>query len=47
MIEFVMEGNRVRFAINRTVAENAGLALASDLLKVATTVRESARPGGP
>jgi hypothetical protein len=47
MIEFVTEGNRVRFAINRTVAENAGLVLESDLLKVATTVRDSGHPGGP
>ena len=46
MIEFVTEGSRVRFAINRTVAENAGLILESDLLKVATTVRDSSHPGG-
>jgi hypothetical protein len=47
MIEFVMEGDRVRFAINRATAENAGLILESDLLKVAAAVRGTSRPGGP
>ena len=47
MIEFVMEGNRVRFAINRATAENAGLVLGSDLLQVAAAVWGTGRSGGP
>jgi len=39
MIQFVVEGNRVRFEINLAAAQHAGLNLGSDLLKVATTVR--------
>lgn len=40
MIQFVTEGNRVRFAVNLTAAEKAGLTLSSELLKVATNVRK-------
>src|SRR5688572_19228204 len=43
MIEFVMEGERVRFEVNLVAAERAKLTLSSDLLKVATHVR---RAGG-
>jgi len=39
MIQFVVEGNRVRFEINLAAAQHAGLILGSDLLKVATAVR--------
>jgi hypothetical protein len=39
MIEFVLEGNRVRFEVNLPAARNAGLSLSSQLLKVALTVR--------
>jgi YfiR/HmsC-like len=39
MIQFVLEGSKIRFEINRTKAESAGLALSSDLLKVASLVR--------
>lgn len=46
MIEFVMQGDRVRFAINRTSAEDARLTLESDLLKVAMAVRETGHTGG-
>lgn len=46
MIEFVMENNYIRFAINRTVAEDAGLALDSDLLKVAVAVWQKKSTGG-
>lgn len=46
MIQFVLTDNRVRFEINVTSAENAGLVLGSDLLKVAITVRRSTQPGG-
>lgn len=44
MIQFVLEGKRVRFEVNLTAAQNAGLTLSSELLKVATVVRRS--PGG-
>ncbi|MEO8660463.1 MAG: YfiR family protein [Bryobacteraceae bacterium] len=38
MIYFLIEGGRVRFDINQTVAETAGLKLSSKLLKVARQV---------
>lgn len=46
MIQFVLEGERVRFEINLRNAEGAGLAVTSDLLKVAVAVRGSGRNGG-
>lgn len=46
MIQFVLEGDKVRFEINLTKAESAKLTLSSELLKVATTVRRTARQGG-
>ncbi len=46
MIQFVLEGDKVRFEINLTKAETAKLTLSSELLKVATTVRRNARQGG-
>jgi hypothetical protein len=45
MIQFVLEGDKVRFEINLTKAESAKLTLSSELLKVATTVRKNARQG--
>jgi hypothetical protein len=45
MIQFVLQDNRVRFQINRTSAEAAGLTLASDLLKVAAAVTGTGRTG--
>jgi hypothetical protein len=45
MVQFVVEGSRVRFEVNLATAEHAGLTLSSELLKVATNVRRSARPG--
>lgn len=45
MIQFVTEGNRVRFEVNLTPAEQAGLTVSSDLLKVAVGVRRFGRPG--
>jgi len=39
MIEFTLQGNNVRFEVNLTIAENTGLTLSSELLKVAVTVR--------
>jgi YfiR/HmsC-like len=46
MIQFVLEGGRVRFEINLAKAETAKLTLSSELLKVATTVRRNVREGG-
>jgi len=45
MIQFVLEGKKVRFEVNLTATQHAGLTLSSDLLKVATTVRRNAAPG--
>ncbi len=45
MIQFVLEGDRVRFEINRASAEGAGLSLTSDLLKVAVAVKGTSRTG--
>jgi|SRR5579872_3965830 len=45
MIQFVLEGDRVRFEINLASAENARLTLSSELLKVASAVRKKAPPG--
>jgi uncharacterized protein DUF4154 len=45
MIQFVMEGDRVRFEINLATAESARLVLSSELLKVAAAVRRNARSG--
>lgn len=40
MIQFILEGGRVRFQVNVSAAENAGLVLRSELLKVAVSVRK-------
>jgi hypothetical protein len=45
MIEFVLEGSKIRFEVNLASAEGAGLSLSSELLKVATTVRRNSVPG--
>jgi hypothetical protein len=45
MIQFVMVGNKVRFEVNLTIAQDAGLTLSSDLLKVAAAVRKNPLPG--
>ena len=44
MIEFVLDGARVRFEVNLKIAERAGLVLSSELLKVAAVVRRGAPP---
>ena len=41
MIQFVLEGKRVRFEVNLAATQRAGLTLSSELLKVATTVRKN------
>jgi hypothetical protein len=45
MIQFVVEANRVRFEVNLTSAERAGLTLSSQLLKVAIDVKGNSHPG--
>jgi len=45
MIQFVLDGNKIRFEVNLARAEGAGLSLSSELLKVATTVRRISQPG--
>ncbi len=42
MIQFLVQNDRVRFAVNLTAAEQSGLVLSSELLKVA--VRVDSRP---
>jgi hypothetical protein len=41
IVEFIPEGNRVKFEINLASAQRAGLSLSSDLLKVARVVRRT------
>lgn len=45
MIQFVLEGKKVRFEVNLTATQHAGLTLSSELLKVATVVRRTPQPG--
>lgn len=45
MIQFVLQGDRVRFEVNLASAIGAKLTLSSDLLKVAVAVRKSGLPG--
>jgi hypothetical protein len=45
MVQFILEGSRVRFEVNQAAAEHAGLTLSSELLKVAINVRRIARLG--
>jgi hypothetical protein len=39
MIQFVLQGNKVRFEINLAAAQRASLSVSSELLKVATAIR--------
>jgi len=45
MIQFTTEGNRIRFAVNLASAQDGGLILSSELLKVAIIVRRNPQPG--
>jgi hypothetical protein len=45
MIQFVLEGKRVRFEVNLTATQRAGLTLSSELLKVATAVKRNSASG--
>lgn len=46
MIQFVVDNGKVRFQVNRAPAERSGLALSSELLKVAVRVTNSAGKEG-
>jgi hypothetical protein len=46
MIQFMLQNNRVRFAVNLPTAEQAGLSLSSELLKVAVSVKTSQPQAG-
>ena len=41
MVQFVLDGNHVRFEINIAAAQRAGLTLSSELLKIARAVRRT------
>ena len=45
MVQFILEGSRVRFEVNLATARHAGLKLSSELLKVAVNVRKGAPLG--
>jgi hypothetical protein len=45
MIQFVLDGDKVRFEINLASAERARLVLSSELLKIAAAVRRESRSG--
>jgi hypothetical protein len=45
MIQFILEENRVRFRVNLTTAQDVGLLLSSQLLKLAAVVRRNPSPG--
>jgi YfiR/HmsC-like len=45
MIQFVMDGDRVRFQVNLSAAQRAGLTMSSELLKVATEVKRQEKSG--
>lgn len=45
-IGFVFEGGHVRFEVNQSAAEDAGLSLSSELLKVAVSVKTANAKGG-
>jgi hypothetical protein len=45
MVQFVLQGDKVRFEVNSASTERAGLTLSSDLLRVAVNVTRSAQLG--
>jgi hypothetical protein len=47
MINFIRTGRHVRFEINPQAAERAGLKISSQLLKLATIVKDSGKEGSP
>jgi len=45
MIQLLEQGGKIRFEVNLTNAQDEGLTLSSDLLKVAAAVRKNSQPG--
>jgi hypothetical protein len=45
MVQFILDGKKVRFEVNLTPVQHAHLTLSSQLLKVAVNLRRSARIG--
>ena len=43
LISFVLEDNRVRFDVNKSAVDRAGLTVSSKLLRVARNVEDGAR----
>ena len=41
IVQFVLDGNRVRFEINLAAAQRLGLKLSSELLKLAIAIRKA------
>ena len=41
MVQFILDGNKVRFEVNLPAAERVGLNLSSELLKLAINVRRN------
>jgi len=41
MVQFILDGSRVRFEVNLAAVERAGLSLSSELLKLAISVRRN------
>ena len=46
IIQFILEGEKIRFEINLASAESAKLVFSSELLKVAASVKKNGRSGG-
>ncbi len=45
MVQFVLEGSKVRFEVNLTPVKHAGLTLSSELLKLALSVNKNPQRG--
>ena len=45
MIQFVSDGNRIRFEVNLAATQRAGLTLSSELIRVASAVRKNSAGG--
>ena len=41
IVQFILDGNKVRFQVNLAAAEPSGLKLSSELLKLAVAVRSN------
>jgi hypothetical protein len=45
MVQLILDGNKVRFEVNLSSAERAGLIFSSQLLKLAVSIRKSPQAG--